>query len=251
MASSSSGSAADSTSTGLPPGSTGPLDSSDTVGASSGAAARCGDGNVEGDEQCDDRNDDDLDGCLRDCRNGPIGIALEPGSTLTPYGSQSGGDPYDDACPEGEVVVGLRGEATDVVTRMRAVCGAIGLVDPQEIALGVVESSETPLRGEESGTPYEALCGTGSVVVGALLRSGSGVDQVRLRCAALTLSDDGRSLVVALGPADDLPPFGGNGGVQAPQTDCPPGELVAELNLRSGDRIDALGMSCSGLELVY
>ena len=216
-----------------------------------GGAQVCGNRITEPGEFCDDGNDDDLDGCLSDCRQGPTGIDYGSQTPLTQQGNANGGDAFDDECPSGEVLIGIRGATGGWLHQIRGVCGVLALVDPGAIALSVTESSLMPIRGQLGGQAYDATCPAGSAVVGFDGRAGSLVDQIELRCAPLFLADDGVDLSIGFGGPNDLAPVGGNGGQPFPQADCPAGEVATIANIRAGDSIDAFGVTCRPVSLDF
>ena len=227
--------------------------SDESSGSTSVAQGYCGDGIIGGEEACDDANQDLLDGCLDDCRHGPLGITIDDTmpTPLPQNGSVGGGTATDDACPPGEVVIGLRGAAGGWITQLGVVCGAVALVDGQIIGVSVRESTELPIRGLLSGSMFDSICPAGEVVVGVRGRSGALIDQLVLSCAPLSVVDDGVSLSLELGASSEQPPVGGSGGTAFDATECPPGAVATIGRIRAGDSIDAFGLTCMPIGLAF
>ncbi len=230
--------------------------SSDADSSSSdetGPSAVCGNGvtEAENDESCDDGNDDDLDGCLSDCRFGPTGISFGDLEQLEQYGNVSGGAAVDDACPMGEVIIGLRGHAGGSVGRIQVVCGTLTLVDPDALALSLVENTVFPMHGEGGGEEFDRTCPENHAVVGFSGREGLLVDRITLRCAPLSLADDGSTITLEVGDPVELAPVGGDGGAPFPVTDCAEGSVATIGHIRFGDAIDAFGVSCQPVSASY
>lgn len=211
----------------------------------------CGDGEEDRDEACDDANTDELDGCLSDCRQGPVGFEFGRPTTLAQYGNIDGGIAYDDTCPANQVLVGLRGAVTGAVSQMRVICGELSLVDRGTIDLAVNEGAIFPLRGTLMGVPYDATCPQGSAIIGFNGSADFLVDSLTISCAPLSLVDDGTTLSLEIGDVSELGTFGGFGGFGFPQTDCPAGEVATIANIRASASIDAFGLTCRPVSLMY
>ncbi|MCH9684804.1 MAG: hypothetical protein K0V04_25435 [Deltaproteobacteria bacterium] len=242
-------------------GDTGTSTHSDSSG--DGDPASCGNGQVELGEDCDDDNSDPLDGCLNDCRQGPIGIEIDP-TNPTPLplqGNLAGGDPFDDACPEGQVIIGIEGNSGQWMDRVQIVCGVLQLsenegqrisTESRPLALSITPGTVLPSRGGPGGFPYSAVCPEDYVVTGFGGRAGSSwVYQLIVRCTRLLIDDDGISLSIGVDQSLDLDPVGGSGGVPFPLTDCGPGEVATIGNIRAQQYVDAFGLTCMPLQLAF
>jgi cysteine-rich repeat protein len=210
----------------------------------------CGNGTVEGDEACDDMNIDALDGCLSNCTPGPNGIVRSPGAGLEYHGA-GGGIRFDDACPAGEVMIGIRGEWQTVIERMQIVCGQIDVTETgDEWTFTVSEATVLPERGTSTGTPFMAMCPADNAVVGFSGRADQKLDAVGLSCAPLgvTSADDGPTLDVNLGNVTEVAIVGGGGGIDFGPLLCGPGEAVTMALIRTSDSINGLGLGCSKLD---
>jgi cysteine-rich repeat protein len=223
----------------------------DAEASSSGATeAVCGNAVVEGEEPCDDGNDEPLDGCLSQCRLGPDGIELTPGRSLQ-YQGAGGGVRYDDICSETEVVIGLRGQATDErVVRLQVVCGTLVITETEgTLTLSISEPRTLDERGSESGTEFDATCPPGSAVAGFSGRAEAKLFALALHCAPLSIIDDdgGFRFAVDLDDLADLPAVGGEAGQAFGPTMCDPGEAVTAAVIRAAGDINGLGLECSSL----
>jgi hypothetical protein len=114
--------------------------------------------------------------------------------------------------------------------------------------VSVASGTTLPLRGLVGDTPWTATCGPDQMVVGFSGRSGLYLDLLELRCAPLLVSSGG---VVSTGIISTLTSVGDQGGSAFPTADCPSGEIATISNLRTGDVVDAFGLSCSRPSLVF
>lgn len=232
-------------------------DSADGSGGSDdGAALGCGNGVVEPDEDCDDDNSDELDGCLSDCRFGPLDIWIDDSHprVLDQRGNLGGGEAHDDACPNGEVMTGIQGRTGLFIEQVRVECGAVQLFDPDDpeaLDLVVLPGTSLPARGLGLALgEFEARCPEDHAVVGFGGNSGLTVEQIILSCARLHIVDDGKSLALGMDEPFDLEPVGGGGG-EFTHANCEPGEVATVGNIRSGLVVDAFGLTCMPIDLIF
>jgi cysteine-rich repeat protein len=200
------------------------------------------------DEACDDGNDVALDGCLRDCREGPTGVTFTPG-TVVGYQGASADNDDDQVCPAGEVLIGFRGQAQNVLTRLGSVCGSLVFDDgPAGLSVTISESMVFPELGPGGGGDFNALCPADHVVTGLAGRAGGSLDRLIVTCSALTVTDDlGTTFTLDLGDPIDLDPIGGGGGSAFGPTDCAPGEAVTAMSIGWGSDVDGFAFTCSEL----
>ena len=211
----------------------------------------CGDGVVEGDETCDDQNADELDGCLSDCRVGPVDLVLGD-SEVTETAGMAGGATFDDACPAGEVLIGVRGNWSPYLRQMQAVCGTIVLQDLGGLTVTVGENTVLDLRGSVAGdTEYDATCPADHAVVGFGGYDGLVIDQLTIHCAPVELTDDGTFISVGTGDVVELQTVGGDGGEEFDDITCSDGYVATVANIRAGNAIDSFGLTCQELLIVY
>ncbi len=81
---------------------------------------------------------------------------------LAPEGDASRGEPFLLACPEGLLVVGLRGRKGAVIDRIAPVCGRPDEDVPPHHRIEV----QLPATGGTGGKPFELLCAPGEAVLG-------------------------------------------------------------------------------------
>lgn len=234
----------------LPPSSSDDTASTSTAETDTVGPSGCGDGRVGEGEACDDMNDDELDGCLQDCRIGPVGFALVPGDTLDFRGGTLGMEVNED-CPAGEVLIGFRGSADVIVQQLQGVCGTPSLSFSGGFMVQLPETTELPLWGNMETTPFELLCPESEAVVGFAGRAGAFVDQIVVRCAALTVVDDDSSFALEVGAPAPQPPIGGGGGSAFGAQDCGAGQVAAAVDMFTGDFIDQLRLRCASISLTF
>jgi hypothetical protein len=105
-----------------------------------------------------------------------------PGIAGAAYGG-GGGSAFDDACPAGEVVVGIRGRADDEVRRLQLQCGRISVERVGGPWTAVTAPTVlTPARGGTSGTVFTYDCPSGHGVVMITGSAGERVDAIRVFC---------------------------------------------------------------------
>jgi hypothetical protein len=165
----------------------------------------------------------------------------------------SGGTLSHDACTPGDVLIGLSGFLDEAGRhgQMQAKCARLEVEQANDgsFLVSTGESDYTPLLGAKGQAAWSSQCPQNEVVIGFAVRTGQLVDQVQLSCAPLELIDGGNEgLFLMRGEAHDLKAVGANSGSAFVER-CPEGTVATVLDLRSGDSIDALGMSCRSLEL--
>ncbi|MFB6261993.1 MAG: hypothetical protein ABEL76_00005 [Bradymonadaceae bacterium] len=94
-------------------------------------------------------------------------------------GGDAGGTTHQLSCPEGEVVVGLRGGADAFVRRLEPVC-ATARVDDGEVA---IEGRHVASGVGEGGDSFDLSCPAGEIAVGTVARTGGKVDAIGISCA--------------------------------------------------------------------
>jgi hypothetical protein len=178
-------------------------------------------------------------------------LELVAGANTPQRGSTTGGSPFDDACPAGQVLIGFHGSLGSINGthgQIAAHCGVLELAAAgkgYEIRIG--EGLVHPARGRHAAQPRTSLCPANQVVVGFGGRGGLLIDQLTFRCAPLTIAADGPGYTVTVGTPADLTPIGGNGGNPFVQADCTAGQIATVARLRAGDSLDAIGLGCSTL----
>jgi cysteine-rich repeat protein len=191
--------------------------------------------------------DDDCNGV-----SDSAGLAFSgPTTDLPLYGNLSGGGLTLDACPAGEVVIGVSGVRWNglALGQLQVHCGlpsvaCAGGTCTASVATGTL----LPLHGGLSADgDYSALCPADNVVVGFRGRYTDLVTSLVIRCAPLVVTP---AWALEVGATTDLPEVGYGFGTDMPQTDCPAGEIATVAPIRSGSLIDAFGLSCQAPALV-
>lgn len=208
-----------------------------------------GNGIPEPGEACDDGDEDDVDGCTAACLIGPIGLELTTPADTDLQGNASGGTRYDDDCPAGQVLVGFNGYTDGWIFALEPVCGVPSLSGSIDVVVGA--GAILPQRGSSASNMWTRTCGADQMVVGYSGRAGVLLDQLVLRCAPLEVSEAGGVFSVSVETVGDLPSVGGTGGSPFGPIDCGPGSVATGVNIRAGDSVDALGLGCNLVELVF
>jgi hypothetical protein len=146
-----------------------------------------------------------------------------------------------DFCAAGSVLIGVQGQlSNDVVGQLQGVCGTLELTGDGANQLLLQPGDVLPLRGDAAESPLQALCPAQQVVVGFEGQSGLLLDQIRLRCAPLTIEDG----IVEVGTPQALAPVGGSGGSAFPTTDCPAESVAAGTLIAVDHWLSGLGLAC-------
>jgi hypothetical protein len=194
----------------------------------------------------DARASDGLDRCesssVGDTSEPPPIVTLGP-TRSTPLQGYDGSDAttFEDACPSGSVVIGFN-TATDsqFVAQLQTMCG-VPQVALDGTTVLVTPSVSLSLRGGITGPPVPSACPKGQAVVGFSGRSGALLDQLSVRCAALTLA----GTTVTVGTPSNLEPVGGDGGSAFPRTDCGTGMIAVGTNIAVRNWISGFGLVCA------
>lgn len=223
------------------------------------ADPHCGDARLGDNEDCDDGNQDELDGCTSTCRVGPIGI--EEGQ-LSELGDRFGGyatgalNAVSD-CASNERLVGLRGVFSYyaqyfVLARLQGICAPIELLDqaPTAIDFGpTTVLTELGTFSSGSDSPFEILCPADAVVSGLEGFGGLYTDRVGLRCRTVALTDDASEF--ELGQRVSGPSFGAPGGGSVQQVSCPGTSLAAGFRVQGDAYATGIFLRCQQTELAF
>lgn len=183
----------------------------------------------------------------------PTSIALTGVTSTAQFGNLTGGDPFADACPTGQAIIGYHGflASQGWHGRIQALCATLTIGAGVTPTVVLVTGATLPLRGLFGVTEWTRSCGVDEVVVGFVGRSGALIDQLTLVCAPVEISLQSTAYVVTIGPTSPTTAVGGAGGTAFPQTECPAGTIATVSNLRAGDNLDAFGLGCSSVSLVF
>lgn len=180
-------------------------------------------------------------------------------------GSPSEGGAYEFLCPTDEILVGFSAaEATGwwqgIVTRLNGVCAKIDFdkegtrwVSASQIP---VNNSQTPFNNTvghstEHRTIATRTCATDEVLVGARVSvvKANGADRVtsiQLECAPFTVDTSSATnpkIIAGAGEIQDAH-LGGTPSTSAASSACPAGQIAVGIHGRSGQIVDAFGISC-------
>lgn len=176
----------------------------------------------------------------------------------TPLVGGPGGDPFNDACPEGQAIIGLQAgiiSGGGAMSGLVAVCGVVSLSssDPHAFTTSLGQSS--PVRGTEGTEIKSATCPAGQVVVGFesrtftdTLSQGTFLSTLFLHCAPLVFNALPGAPATSSGAVETSPAIGAASteiGDPAPDTDCPKGQIAVASRGRATTVVDALGLGCA------
>ncbi len=104
-------------------------------------------------------------------------------------------------------------------------------------------------NGGGGGSAFTLSCPSGTVAVGATVRSGSEIDAVRAICQSLTVEElrgqDPYAYRSAVTGQQQTTNFAGGGGGSIQTLVCPSGSFLHQLRVRSGSRIDQAQFTCA------
>ena len=188
---------------------------------------------------CDDSMAASADACA--AATGCVHLGFVDAAATTQFGNTTGGTAFPDACPAGQVMVGFNAQLGASFDQVGVICAPIALASGT-LAVSTGTAVDQPLRGTNTGTPAASTCPAGTMVVGFAGRAGALIDQLQLRCAAITVT--GAPPQASVGTATALTAVGGTGGVAFPDTDCAAGAVAVGADIRAGGSIDAFGLRC-------
>lgn len=237
--------------------------SSSSGGAGGSGSDTVGNCVLDPGEACEDCNDISGDGCdaLGQVELGWVcpnvglscwrlsGLVALTGNVLVEAGG-NGGSAFDDACPAGQLLVGVEAHNTTesgspALGQLRGRCAPITL-DVVDYDTGTVAFQTTP-RGEEPITSLGAIdCPAGTVVTGLQARSGSIIRGYKLLCGALSF--DGENIVTS---NDTETGVIGTGPIDLAAARCPTGTAASAFTGRSGALIDRLTVRCDDIVPTY
>lgn len=191
---------------------------------------------------CDDTNAATADTCI--AAKGCMHLGFTGAAATVVQGNSSGGTLYPDACPAGQVMVGIAGSVGASFDQIQVVCGAVSLGSDLGVTIG--PGATLTVRGANVNAPVTASCPANQMVVGFGGKAGALIDSLVLRCAPLVVSaGDGGLYTAAVGTVTPLTAAGGAGGNAFSDTDCAAGAVATGANIRAGNSIDAFGLLCS------
>lgn len=221
-------------------GTTSPGSTSESDSETTAPVADCGDGVVEGDEQCDDGNTVDADACSNACEsNAPLLVFVDP-VKKTMYGAEVG-EPFDLQCDNG--VGGLFGDVVpDAMLGLAASCKHFGLkkVDA-DYQITTSPTASLPYKGTMNGLTEASTCAANEVAIGYSISTHDfeWVDGLWIVCAKLSIENG----VVKIGTKKNGPSIG-NGDIYIGAT-CPAGTVIVGHHGYASNRLYGLGFWCA------
>lgn len=184
-----------------------------------------------------------------DATPGGLTLVFASPTDTAQQGNVAGGTAFNDACPAGQVVIGLAGSLTSASgyhAQMNAVCGTASLVGSgASLSITIAAGTSLPSRGMVGTASWSRSCPADHMIVGFVGRSGALIDQLTFSCAPLTVT----GATVTVGVVVTLAAVGGGGGSAFPQTSCPTNTVATVARIRAGDSIDAFGLGCSAVTI--
>ena len=162
-------------------------------------------------------------------------LAAQNPETL--MGNATAGTGTEVACPDDNVLVGVRGRAGSWINNLFLVCARVNGGTLGEVR--VLDDGAQRIGGLASGTftrDYSVRCPAGQVVKGVVAYRGMYINQVGLYCRVWTTEGTGTGNLVG--------PSGGSGGTFDARTCTERTRAVTALHAREGWYIDALGIRC-------
>lgn len=185
----------------------------------------------------------------------PVGIVLGEELSVLPMVGGAGGDAYSDACAPGQVLVGLGGYFDDRGWHgmMAAGCAPLEFseMDDGSFVVGVGEWTATPMHGSAGQQPWISECPENEMMVGFSGRAGLLLDKVQIACAAFEVVETTEGFALVAGEPHFLDAVGADGGAAFDPIMCESGSVATVVDMRAGESIDALGVSCRELALTF
>ncbi len=190
------------------------------------------------DDNCDGRIDT---GC-------PQNATLGATEASAPYGG-GGGSAFDGSCPAGQALIGFDGRSGDRLDAVAPVCAVIELeavVVAPELEYRVRTRAVTiqSQHGGTGGGVFSDRCGTDEVVIGLSGRSGANVDLLAFSCGSVTMKRVSGVYAPVITGTRSSATHGGSGG-SAFSYACSDGRIASGVIGRSGDKVDALSLTCA------
>jgi hypothetical protein len=175
-----------------------------------------------------------------------------PGAPQVLGGNASGGTPFNDPCPAGQVLVGLGGATGQWIDAVYGICGAVALKAattsaPYTYGVAISAGQTLPTRGTvgSSDAMWRATCPPDQAVVSVAGNSGTAMDQVVLSCAPLRITGSPGSFAIHQGNATALAPQGDtSGGSPFTPVACPDPQVVGLVGGSSGQWLDSMSIAC-------
>jgi hypothetical protein len=115
-------------------------------------------------------------------------VTVTPGASLSTWGGDGGPVTWTEACPAGEVMVGVEGRSGAALDAIAVDCArwTVETTDAgAALTMGSTDTSAT--NGGDGGTAFSAPCPSGEMARGSDLRAGFWIDAYGLVCGVPTL----------------------------------------------------------------
>jgi hypothetical protein len=180
---------------------------------------------------------------------------LTPSSALseTDLRGGTGGSPFNDPCPAGQVIVGFSWlDYQGYLSGLRAICGKLRLSEDYPYTIKLEPGATLAAHGVLGDGGSTVMCPAHEMVVGVegsmytdLDSGASFVVQLILRCAPLLVSGRPEAPSLSIGFTTTSAPLGASFGDSFEPVDCAEGEVVFMSRGRSGLWLDAFGIGCA------
>ena len=177
-------------------------------------------------------------------------------NALAKHVPSTGGNPYDDACPANQVLIGFRSTIDSAymdagLRSIGGVCGtlSIGAAAPYNITTGAggnLPEREAPTTGVET-----AMCPANQVIVGFSGKSAMYMEALSFRCAPLSVAGNAPNFTLQFGNATDSALVGDeNTGTNFAAINCAAGQAAVSQVMNAAAAVDNFGLACAALTLV-
>jgi hypothetical protein len=183
-------------------------------------------------------------------------LHLDATKPTTIFGGMGGG-PFDDACPQGQVLIGFQAGSSGKgasLSGLGAMCGVVSLSKLDPHAVTISSGEDLPSHGTSVSDISSKACEAGQVVVGFGIQTlmemtgGTFVSTLSLRCAPLVIDGMPSAPKISFGPVVDLQPLGSDAADMSALVtviDCPEGQLGVASRGRATSVVDAFGLGCA------
>ena len=175
-----------------------------------------------------------------------------PGPSQLLGGDPTAETPFSDACPAGQVLIGMGGSTGQWIDSIYGICGAVNLsavtwTVPYTYAVTIAGGATLPTEGyfSWSDTSWEVTCPSDQAVVGVAGNSGAAMDHVTLACAPLVITGTPGAFELHQGTITALPPQGGGGGSPFTPVACPDPQVITLISGSAGNSVDSLAVACA------
>ncbi|WP_437968963.1 hypothetical protein WMF04_06585 [Sorangium sp. So ce260] len=187
----------------------------------------------------------------------PSGVTVVDQTFTELRGRADAGTPVMDGCPQGQVILGLRGALgalgeSFIHGKIQAQCGHLELAGDGPYTITTTLGDTTPFQGTYGSESWEMMCPENEVVVGFSGWAGSYLDVLFIACAPLVVTGPPDDLRVEIGPVTWPDGVGGDGGSEFPDTFCGAHQVanLVQTVVASGP-IASFGVGCATPSLTY